>query len=173
LGVSRNLSTRKFSSVFGGLYVFRLSNPDLETITSVLGKEHNVLSHVITGKNNGTYSMTWMGHGIVATLTGIHITPGESDAVSIEKGKIKIEVASSKSLSVKIVAVGVTSKLPRMATLTTNASAKGTIQLSFDPKAETYEYTHHGKATDYGVEFSTVDAIIRGESQLPRSVLAL
>ena len=129
-----------------------------QSIPVFVGKEQDVLSHVITGKNKGAYSMTWMGHGIVATLTGIQTTPGESDAVSIEQGKVKIEAASSKSVSVKIVGVGVTSKLPRIATLTTNASAKGAIQFLFDPKAETYEYTHHGKATDYRVEFSTIDA---------------
>jgi hypothetical protein len=129
-----------------------------KSVPVFVGKGHDALSHVITGKNNGTYSMTWMGQGIIATLADIQTTPGASDAISIEKGKIKLAVSAGKSVKLKILGVGTSSRLPRMATLSTNVSAKGTIQFAFDPQAETFEYTHSGKATDYRVEFSSLDA---------------
>ncbi len=129
-----------------------------KSVPAFVGKGHDRLSHVITGKADGNYSITWFGHGVVATVSGVQTTAAANDVFSIDRGKVGLTVSSDKPINLKMLGLGTISKRPRMATLKTIVSRGDAIHFAFDSQAETFEYTHHGKATNYSLAVSTLNA---------------
>jgi len=114
----------------------------------------DVLTHTITGKAKGVYTVRSMGRGVATTLSDISIDSGATDAVSVDQGTVTFVPSVDKSVALTVLAVG-KSNVPRTATLKTTAAAGAALQLSFDATGETFDYTHHGLSGNYSLELST------------------
>jgi hypothetical protein len=128
-----------------------------KAIPAFVGRRSDALTHTIRGRTGGTYTMTSMAHGVVATLTGVPTSAGAADTISKDQGKVNFTGAADKPVALTLLGVG-PSKLPRTATLKTTASAGAAMNFSFDPNAETFNYVHQGAPGNYTLELSSFDA---------------
>jgi hypothetical protein len=124
-----------------------------KSIPAFVSNRQDALTHTITGKTGGSYTVTSMAHGLVATVSGVPAS-GAADTVAIDQGKVNFTGATDKPVTITLVGMGKTSKLPRTAVLKTSAA----LNLSFDPVAETFDYVHQGASGNYTLELSSLDA---------------
>jgi hypothetical protein len=71
---------------------------------------------------------------------------------------IEFTPRSPKPVKATVIGTGVKTMLPRMATLTTIASASAAVSLSFNAADETFSYTHVGDPTTYTIALSSFEA---------------
>ena len=124
-----------------------------------VSNQAGVLTHTVTGKANGKYSLYLVGGGGGgATLSNVPTTQGGTDVITINTGQIGFVAHADKELNVAVLGQATASKMPRTGTFKTTASAGVAVSFAYDPGADAFHYTHSGPATDYTLGLSTIDS---------------
>jgi len=117
------------------------------------------LTHTVTGKANGNYSLYLLGGGGGGVnLSNVPTAAAANDVITINQGQVAFTADQSKALSVAVLGQATASKLPRTGAFKTNAPAGIALNFAYDPGADAFHYTHAGPATNYTLNLSTVDA---------------
>ena len=116
------------------------------------------LTHTVTGKANGNYSLYLVGNGGGANLQNVPTTQGANDLITINPGQVGFTADQNKPLSIAILGQATASKMPRTGTFKTTASAGVALKFAYDPGTDAFHYTHSGAATNYTLGLSTVDS---------------
>ncbi|MGC2029853.1 MAG: IPT/TIG domain-containing protein [Steroidobacteraceae bacterium] len=118
----------------------------------------DVLTHTITGGRSGAYRLDWLGGASGVTLANVPTTPGAKDTVKVDVSRVDFSPDRDKALSFTIIGRNTVRAFPRVATLTTRASAGGNVRFFYDAATDTFNYGHTGAPATYTVEFHGLDA---------------
>jgi hypothetical protein len=130
----------------------------IRTPPSFVGIRSGPLTHTLAGVANGTYQLQWLGNHSGVTLLNVPTAPGAQDTAMVDAGKINFIADRNKTLTMSVLATSSQTRLPRVATLTTQASAGAALNFFYDPAADTFNYAHAGSKATYSIEFHSFDA---------------
>jgi hypothetical protein len=126
--------------------------------SAFVSNRSGTLTHTVTGKAAGNYSLYLLGGGGGVHLSNVPTAQGANDLIAINPRQVGFTADQSKALSVALLGQASASKMPRTGTFKTTAPAGMALNLAYDLAADSFSYTHSGPAASFTLSLSTLDS---------------